>query len=874
MMPAAGAVPPGYQSAPMWDIRDIASILWRRLLWLVLPAVLLATAAIAYVMLTPARYDAKATLLIDPRGMQVVDRTLEPARNSGEESLALVESQLRVLTSDATLQRLIERERLVDDEEFGRPPAGVLDQVKGWIGDAVGIAPRETDVRLATLDRLRRAVRAERGPGSYIVDVYVRAEDPDKAARLANAIADIFIAEDRAVRSNASGRVGNELSGQLEGLKQQVQDADQKIEAFKTANGLVSARGNLIGEQKLAEVSNQLVQARLKTQEAQSRVEQITAALKSGGGADAIGDPVASPTISALRVRLAAARQAEAQLLASLRPAHPSVQAAQASIRSIASQIRTELARIGDTARGELARATSTEAQVAASEEKLRREVERTGSATVALRELERERDSLRKVYEGFLVRVRELGGQSSVDTSNSRLYSRATPPQRKSGPGLMVLLPGTLAAGLVIGTLLALLVEQLAMSRPAMAQLAAPEARARRTPRDLTGVEVAAAPAVSPQQGFGDGCYHEGDALRRPPAAAAHTPLPPATRPFTPHRPAPTRPLAAVPQSTTQSTTRREWPAMTTMPRTEPDLANVTVIERGPRIAASAAAQVPASVVSHEPPIGATRGDMSTSAASRGDMPMSAAPRGGQPPGAKIVPTRFRPTLAFRRVPLLGVLGAAGYRAEAVRDIVFADPASTEADAFFSAAYLLASAARSAPARLVVVTASAGSKSSALGAFNLALASTASGERVLLIDADLSQRRLSRTLVPAAVRGLADVVDGHLTFADATWNDPETFDLVPASGLLRRRIENDRLAHTIASAVDATSGYTRIIVDAGALGEGGADGGAERLARAADAVILMTPVADAAAPVPVVRPTALDPVGDALVGAIGVVGA
>ncbi|MEZ5842702.1 MAG: exopolysaccharide transport family protein [Hyphomicrobiaceae bacterium] len=826
---AYGSVPP----APMWDIRDIVSILWRRLAWLILPALLLASAAVAYVLIVPPRYDAKVTLLIDPRGLQVTDRTIEPNRNSGEESLALVESQVRVLTSDATLQRLIEREGLVADDEFGRPPAGVFASVKGWLAGLVGRADRQADPRLATLERLRRAVRAERAAGSYIVDLYVRSRDPAKAARLANAIADIFIAEDRAVRSSASGRVGNELSIQLEGLKRQVQDAERRIEAFKTENGLVSARGNLINEQKLAEVANQLVQARLKTQEAQARVDQITAALKAGSAVDAIGDPIASPTISALRVRLAAARQLEAQLLATLRPAHPSVQAAQASIRSISGQIRSELARIAETSRAELARAKGTESQVAASEDRLRRDVERASAATVQLRELERERDSLRKVYEGFLVRARELGGQSSIDTSNSRIYSRATPPQQKSGPGLGVLVAGTLAAGLVIGTLLALLAEQLAAAVPAVpVRATARTASSIPSPPDEA---PAPPPSVSP---------------RISPLATTHGSN---QRPVTTRRVVPVRPANAPLSSREPAVARRDAGAPRAVHTNGTDEADVVVMAT-PRSAgmheAAAGRAMPrrTRTVQFEPPTEATQG-------------IETAAR----PAAR---PRFRPTMAFRRVPLIGTVGMAGFPSDAVRDIVFADPGSEDADAFFSAAFLLANGT-TAGARVVVVTASEGARASALGAFNLALASAASGERVLLVDADLAQRRLSRTLVPAAVRGLADVTEGALSLADVTWNDPDTFDLVPASGLLRRRVATDRLAHTIARIAGEAEGYSRVIVDAGALT--GSESTAERLARAADAVVLMTEVAVAAEVGPIVRPQELDAAGDAVIGAIAV---
>ena len=53
----------------------------------------------------------------------------------------------------------------------------------------------------------------------------------------------------------------------------------------------------------------------------------------------------------------------------------------------------------------------------------------------MTLRELERDVQASRAVYEWFLVRARETGEQERLDTKNIRVISRAEPPQGRSFP-------------------------------------------------------------------------------------------------------------------------------------------------------------------------------------------------------------------------------------------------------------------------------------------------------------------------------------------------------------------------------------------------------------------------------------------------------
>jgi hypothetical protein len=148
-----------------------------------------------------------------------------------------------------------------------------------------------------------------------------------------------------------------------------------------------------------------------------------------------------------------------------LGPRHPDIQSLNSQVQDLQRQIENELSRIAAAAQSELARAEASERTIKASLENLKAEAVSTNQASVRLRELEREVDASRGVYQAFLVRARETGEQQSIDSSNARtgeqqsidssnarVISKATPPRDKSWPPRVLLSAVALIGGLGLG--------------------------------------------------------------------------------------------------------------------------------------------------------------------------------------------------------------------------------------------------------------------------------------------------------------------------------------------------------------------------------------------------------------------------------------
>ena len=436
-----GEIPVGFAPAANFDFQRFLSVIWRdkaTILWTTALSLLI---AVLFATLVPPRYTATTQILIDPTDLRAVANDLTPANQANDAAVLQVESQVRVLTSDNVLRRVINAESLNRDPEFiGR---------SSWLGGA-GYG----DDSLAALNALKRAVQVKRAERTYVVDVSVTSRDPAKAARIANAIAQAYLAEQTDVRSDAARQISQSLSARLTELKDRVRQAEDRVETYKARNNILGASGQLVNEQQLSELNNQLGMARARTAAAKARLDQIEHVRIPKEEIGAFPEAVQSQTITALRTQYAEIMRREAEQMTSLGARHPAVIEIQAQAERLRHMIEDEVHRIALSARSEYESARANEAALAANLEKLKGNAVTTNEAMVTLRELERDVAASRAVYESFLVRARETGEQERLDTKNIRVISRADPPLRRSFPPSNTLLAvGALLIGVCGGT-------------------------------------------------------------------------------------------------------------------------------------------------------------------------------------------------------------------------------------------------------------------------------------------------------------------------------------------------------------------------------------------------------------------------------------
>ncbi|MCW5726918.1 polysaccharide biosynthesis tyrosine autokinase [Parvibaculum sp.] len=448
----------------------------RKRLGVIMGVTLGLTALVMVVVLqqTPL-YTAGAQILLDRQKMQVTD--MQAVMSGLSPDSATVDSEVEILRSRTLAARVIEQLNLTQDPEFNgalREPSMLrwLDP-RVWIGTALSLIeaeplPQSEDVRAraelnGVINSVLGRLTVTRQRLTYVINIGFVSENPAKAARIANTIADLYILDQLEAKFDATRQANDWLSRRLTELRQQVQDSERAVEIYRTEEGLESsATGVTVSEQQLSELNAQLILARTSLAEAEAKYSRAQQIRRTGGTIESMADVVQSGTISQLRQKQAELARELANLASKYGPRHPEIVNAEAQRRDIERQIGSEINRIVGSLENNVSVAQTRVSALEDSLREIRGEAGTGNQAMIQLRELEREAAANRAVYESFLNRFKETSQQQDFQTPDARVISTATPPVGPSHPRKALSLALALVLSGMLGVGLAFLLEHL----------------------------------------------------------------------------------------------------------------------------------------------------------------------------------------------------------------------------------------------------------------------------------------------------------------------------------------------------------------------------------------------------------------------------
>ena len=439
------------------DARTIARRLWRGASFIVLGALFMVASAVAILGLLTPSYTSSIQVLIDPSDLRVVDNDVTARVPQADSGTSLAESQARVIQSENVLRRVIQKLHLDEDEEYAKPDSD--NPVLVWTKTALGMMPPagSRDPANIALDTLTQKLTVRRAERTYVIEVGVQSREPEKAARIANAIGEAYFAEEAGARNEAARRTSDALAGRLTSLRRDVEQAEGQVVRFREDNQLVVSSGRLLTDQQLGDLNQQLVTASIKTAESRSRLEQARK-MKNADANTALPEMLQSLEMQALRQQYATLSRNTAELATRLGERHPAMAEQYAQQRDLQRLIQREKERIIETSQKDHDRAIASETAIRRNLDRAKTETVASDRANVGLRELERTLEARRGVYEAFLRRAREASEQERLNSTNVRIISAATPArQRTWPPSPKIVLPVALVLGILMGAGIAL---------------------------------------------------------------------------------------------------------------------------------------------------------------------------------------------------------------------------------------------------------------------------------------------------------------------------------------------------------------------------------------------------------------------------------
>jgi succinoglycan biosynthesis transport protein ExoP len=433
----------------------VASFLRRRYRIILLGMIACLPLGALYHYITPASHTASTTVVLETQRGLLQESILGHATTDS----AWIESQIGVLKSQNVAAYVVKQLRLAEDPVFTGIGSGptLFEKALARLGLGSTESKSEAERVGAAISAVMSGLDIRRVGQSYLLRIDFRGNNPDQAAKIANAMVDAYIFDQLNAKYQATRRAGDWLQERLQTLREQASTAERAVIEFKTKNNIVSAGGTLMNDKQLSEISGRLASARARTSDVEARLDRFNSVRKtyqqeqSGSAADeTVSEAMNNPIITKLRTQYLDLVSREADWSVKYGKNHIAVATLRNQIRDIRRSIYDEMGRIEETYKSEYEIAKKAQDELEKSLTSLISQSQTTNQAQVTLFSLEAGAQSYRKIYESFLQRHTEAVQQQSFPISEARQVSPAS--VIKTGPQALKIWLATIFAGGALG--------------------------------------------------------------------------------------------------------------------------------------------------------------------------------------------------------------------------------------------------------------------------------------------------------------------------------------------------------------------------------------------------------------------------------------
>ena len=460
------------------DLQELLRMLWRRKSVIFSVVAILTTLATLVVFQVTPKYTATTNVIIDGRKNNVVD--IESVMSGVSAEMGALLSQVEVIRSTSLIRRVVDKLDLENDPEFNHEIAK-----KSWLANA--LSPKElipenvllalglTDNEITlsqdelaeqTTNRVVNTVQTGMEVSvvgrSQVIAINFTSINSRKSALIANTIADQYIVDQLEAKFEATRRATSWLNDRLGDLRQRVEVSEQSVEAYRETISAQSGQSSSMTEQQISELNSQLILAQASRAEAQARLNQVQRLLNSSSDISSAAEVLNSQLIQRLRSQEAEVIRKVSELESRYGDRHPQMIKARAELNDLRTSIEGEVRKIAQSLRNEMGVADARVATLRQSLNQLEVKNSSQNQAAVRLRELEREANANRLLYENFLSRFKETNNQEDLQEADARIISRAEVPIAPSAPKKKLIIAVVLIGSLFLGVVLVFVLEQL----------------------------------------------------------------------------------------------------------------------------------------------------------------------------------------------------------------------------------------------------------------------------------------------------------------------------------------------------------------------------------------------------------------------------
>ncbi len=441
-----------------------------------------AAAALLFCAMVKPRYMAESRILVENQESYFTRSDPDPSRSANSSALVdaeAVNSQIQLLTSRDLGRKAVQALGLKGNREFDPAASGgnPLSRLLMLFGLVANPSEQAAEDRLLTVFFDHLAVMSP--TKTRVLQVEFSSQDPDLAAKGANAVADLYIDLKMIAKRQEAHQAAQSLKPLIASLEARVAEADAKVEQFRSSNGLFQIDGSkTTPTQQLGEIATKLAEARAAQSEAEARAHSLRELLRRGRLADA-GDISNNDLVRRIADQRVMVRSQLASESRTLLPGHPHIKELQAQLSDIETQLR---AAVDKAARG-----LDNDARVAGARvvnlnallEEQKKAVGVSSADETQLLELERDDKALKDQLASEAAKYQAALARDAADTSpaDAQIISRALSPSQPVFPKKVPITLFAALAGLFF-TVGGLAVREMMADRRAGAPVAPPPPR------------------------------------------------------------------------------------------------------------------------------------------------------------------------------------------------------------------------------------------------------------------------------------------------------------------------------------------------------------------------------------------------------------
>ena len=297
-----------------------------------------------------------------------------------------------------------------------------------------------------------------------LVKISFESTDPALAARVSNMVGEQYIDSYLDAKMELTTKAATWLNERLQALKGTLDESEDRLIAFKQAEGLVDVDGSVgrLNEQELLLVTAELATARSELADAADLSREVAAVQARPELLESIPTVRSDPLIQQVKIEQGQAQRELDELLNRYGERHPRVVDAKSQLASLDTNLRGHIERVAGTIQKDY---QLLQQRVATIQGKLatgKQEIQAIGTKKFELDALEREVATNQSIYDTFFNRMTEARSADGLDNANARVADYAVAPLQPVKPKKQLIIALAALASLVLSMLMAFLYEQM----------------------------------------------------------------------------------------------------------------------------------------------------------------------------------------------------------------------------------------------------------------------------------------------------------------------------------------------------------------------------------------------------------------------------